>query len=54
MEKQKMSDRAKAAAKAGMQVPPQDHGKTSDVTRREDVRHVERGHRVPPRSEPNR
>ena len=54
MTEQKMSDRAKKAAKAGMEKPPQKHGRVSDTTRREDVRDVERGHRVPPRSEPNR
>lgn len=52
--KQKMSERAKQAAKDGMQIPPQTHGRVSDVTRRDDVRHVERGHGVPPRAETNK
>lgn len=54
MAQQKMSQRAKRAAKAGMQTPPRQHGKTSDVTLRQDVRAVERGHNVPPRSEVNK
>lgn len=39
------------AARNGMEIPPLPHGRVSDVTRRADVRHVERGHNVPPRSE---
>jgi hypothetical protein len=54
MTEQKMSERAKRAARDGMAVPPRSHGRTSEVTRREDVRHVERGHNVPPRSEVNK
>ena len=54
MAAQKMSDRAKRAAKEGMALPPRKHGKSSEVTLREDVRHVERGHNVPPRSEANK
>lgn len=54
MPEQKMSERAKKAAKDGMQIPPGKHGRTSEVTLRQDVRHVERGHNVPPRSEPNK
>lgn len=34
--------------------PPKQHGRPSDVTRRDDVRHVERGHGTPPRAETNK
>jgi hypothetical protein len=54
MTQKKMSERAKQAAKEGMQAPPQKHGRVSEVTRREDVRTVERGHNVPPRAENNK
>jgi hypothetical protein len=54
MVEKKMSERAKRAAKDGMAQPPQKHGRVSDVTRREDVRVVERGHNVPPRSDNNK
>jgi hypothetical protein len=54
MADKKMSDRAKRAAKDGMKSQPTLHGRTSDITRREDVRSVERGHNVPPRAETNK
>jgi hypothetical protein len=54
MAEQKMSERAKRAAKDGMETPPRQHGRMSEVTRRQDVRQVERGHNVPPRSETNK
>jgi hypothetical protein len=54
MAEKKMTERAKRAAKAGMEAPPQKHGRASGVTRREDVRAVERGHNVPPRAENNK
>ena len=54
MAEQKMSERAKRAAKEGMKAPPMHHGRVSEVTRRDDVRGVERGHNVPPRSETNK
>jgi hypothetical protein len=54
MSEKKMSDRAKRAAKDGMKANPMQHGRTSNITRREDARTVERGHNVPPRSETNK
>lgn len=54
MREQKMSQRAKQAAKDGMNLSPRQHGRTTDVTRRADVRQVERGHNVPPRAEINK
>jgi hypothetical protein len=54
MAEKKMSDRAKRAAKKGMEAPPQKHGRVSEITRRDDVRAVERGHAVPPRAENNK
>ncbi|MEO8313462.1 MAG: hypothetical protein ABI645_01595 [Pseudomonadota bacterium] len=54
MTEKKMSERAKRAAKEGMQIPPLPHGRASVVTKRQDARQVERGHNVPPRSEVNK
>lgn len=54
MAEQKMSERAKRAARKGMETPPRQHGRTSEATQREDVRQMERGHNVPPRSEANK
>jgi hypothetical protein len=54
MSEKKMSGRAKRAAKDGMKAAPMQHGRTTAVTRRQDVRAVERGHNVPPRSEVNK
>jgi hypothetical protein len=54
MTEKKMTERARQAAKNGMKAQPMQHGRTSDITRRDDVRTVERGHNVPPRSENNK